>query len=140
MGRKQLKVGVHREAGPPPGFCWSVAIIDIAYSEARKFLDEAQYRHMAGQVKELAAQKDPTHSVAVRVAKIEDFYEVKDKGGILRSLNVRVFFGVDNDAKGLVVLGAISKQNDGATPLGDKVRMRRRWRKYKNGDYGEFPA
>ena len=28
----------------------------------------------------------------------------------------------------IVLLGLIQKQNNGNTPLGDKVRMRRRWR------------
>lgn len=53
-------------------------------------------------------------------------------------INVRVFFGIDHTARTLVVLGVIKKQNDGPTPIGDKVRMRRRWRKYLQGDYGHL--
>lgn len=140
MSKKQIKVGVQRGGGPPPGYEWSIGLLDFVYDEALKFLSEEQYRHLAGQVQELAAQPDATHSTTVRVQKIEDFYEIKDRGGILRNLNVRVFFGIDDTARGIIILGAIQKQNNGPTPAGDRIRMRRRWRKYKNGDYGEFPV
>lgn len=135
---KRLKVGVKQDAGPHEGYRWNVGIIDSVYGEARAFLDAAQYRHLALQVQELARQDDPTHSQTVDVRLIERFHEIRDKGGVLGRLNVRVFFGVDHDARSMIVLGAIPKQNDGPTPLGDKVRMRRRWRKYLNGDYGTF--
>jgi hypothetical protein len=34
-----------------------------------------------------------------------------------------------------VVLGTVVKKNDGPTRTGDKVRMRRRLRRYLNGEY-----
>jgi hypothetical protein len=55
---------------------------------------------------------------------------------VLRSLNVRVFFGIDHDRRSVVVLGTILKKKDGPTPRGTIITMRRRWRKYLNGDYG----
>lgn len=53
-------------------------------------------------------------------------------------MNIRVFFGVDSASRALIVLGVIKKQNNGPTPLGDKVRMRRRWRNYRAGEYGSL--
>jgi hypothetical protein len=47
------------------------------------------------QVKELAMEVDPTHPATVTVEAIEDFYELKEKGGILGKKNIRVFFGID---------------------------------------------
>ena len=135
---KKLKVGVKEGGGVPPGYEWNVLIFDRAYNEAISFLDASQYRHMAMQVKELAMESEPTKSTTVDVRKIEEFYEIRDKGGPLGGLNVRVFFGVDGKKRSLVVLGAIKKQNDGPTPIGDKVRMRRRWRAYENGDVGSI--
>ncbi|MEO8498236.1 MAG: hypothetical protein ABI614_24485, partial [Planctomycetota bacterium] len=84
-----------------------------------------------------ARDPQPSHCNLVSVDKIEDFYELRDKGGVLNSVNARIFFGIDSDSRALVVLGGIKKQNNGQTPLGDKVRMRRRWRKFQNGDYGK---
>ena len=135
MGRKHLKVGVQRGSGPPPGYRWTVWIADIAHREARKFLNTDQYQHIAMQVKELAREDDPTHSETASVDAIEDFHELRDKGGILGGMNVRVFFYLDKPNKAFVILGAIKKQNDGPTPKPDKIRMARRLRKYRNGEF-----
>lgn len=43
---------------------------------------------------------------------------------------------IDKRSAAVVVIGAISKQNNGPTPLGDMNRMKRRVRKYFSGDYG----
>ena len=124
------KIGVNVGDGPPPGYEWNVEIFDQAYDEARKFLDDAQYGHLAAQVRELAGQSDPTHSDTVDVRPIEDFHEIRDKGGLLRNINARVFFFVFKPTRSIIVLGAIKKENDGPTPTGDRLRMRRRQRLY----------
>ncbi len=135
MAKKQVKIGVRRGGGPPPGYRWAVQILDIAHGEAMKFLTEDQYKHLAAQVKELARQDDPTHSDTISVDAIEDYHELRDKGGILGGLNVRVFFCLDKRRSWLVILGAIKKQNDGPTPQPDKIRMARRKRKFFAGEY-----
>lgn len=133
---KRLKIGVLQGSGPPPGYFWSVAVIDFVFEEAIPILTEPGYEHMAMQVRGLAAQADPTHSDTVDIKPIEDFHEIRDGGSMFEGRNVRLFFGVDKGRKVIVPLGAISKQNNGPTPTGDKVRMRRRWRNYLRGDYG----
>lgn len=137
MAKKQIQVGVRQGAGPEPGYQWDVALLSFVFKE-RKFLNKEQRKHLASEVKELARQLDPTHSDTISIDNIEDFHELRDWGGILDDLNVRIFFGVDKKARAIVVLGVIKKKNNGATLLGDKVRMRRRWRKYLNGDYGQI--
>jgi hypothetical protein len=127
---KKVKVGVKVGGGPPPGYQWNIEVLDIAYEEAREFLDEDQYEHLASQFRELARQVDPTHSETIDVRPIEDFHELRDKWGILRRLNVRVFFLVHKERRTIVVLGAMNKQNEGPTPLGDRVRARFRMRHY----------
>ena len=138
MGKKEIKIGVREGHGPPPGYQWNVAIIDLAFDEVISFLTPGQYEHMAMQVKELAREEDPTHSRTTSVGKIDEYYELREKGGILGKKNVRVFFGVDKSRQAIVILGGMKKENDGQTPSGTKIVMRRRWRKYVNGDYGEF--
>ncbi len=137
MTRKDVKVGVREGQGPPPGYQWSVWILDLAFDEVMHFLEERQYQHMALQVQELAGQADPTHSSTVSVRKLtgESFWEIRDKGGVLGGVNVRVFFGVDKRHRAIVVLGGIKKQDDGATPVGTIATVRRRWRKYQEGSY-----
>jgi hypothetical protein len=131
---RQIKVGVEKGGGPAPGYRWTVRILEIGYDDAMGFLTVDQYQHMAMQVKDLAREQDPTHPAALSVDAVEDFHELRDSGGVLGGLNVRVFFFLDKPDN-LVILGAIKKQNNGPTPLGDKKRMSRRKRKYLNGDY-----
>jgi hypothetical protein len=130
-GKKSIKVGVKEGGGPPPGYRWNVDVLDIAYEEAIAFLNADQYEHLARQVRELASQDDPTHSRTVDLRPIQDFYEIRDKGGILRPFNVRVFFFVHHDVRRIVILGAIHKQNNGPTPTGDRLKMNRRMRLYR---------
>ena len=138
MTKKRIKVGVKEGQGPRPGHQWNAWILDIAFDEAMGFLKPEQYAHLRMQVQDLAGEESPSQSRTVSLEKMsgEDFYELRDKGGILNNLNVRVFFGIDHDRRSLVVLGTVLKKNDGPTPRGTLITMRRRWRKYLNGDYG----
>lgn len=128
--KKPVKVGVKVGGGPPPGYLWNADILDCAFDEAMGFLDADQYEHLAAQVRELATQEDPTHSETIDVQPIEDFYEIRDKGGVLVRINARVFFFVRKSTRTIIVLGAINKKNDGPTPIGDRRRMKRRMKKY----------
>jgi len=132
---KALKIGVRRGHGDPE-FIWNVIVLDLAHNEAVKFLTPEQYSHEVQQVQCLACEKDPTHSVTQTVESVEDFYELKDKGGPLGRINVRIFFDLDKPIQAIVILGAIFKGNNGAMPVGDKKRMKRRKRKYFAGDFG----
>jgi hypothetical protein len=128
--RKAVKIGVKEGGGPPPGYQWNVDILEQSFEEATAFLNEDQYDHLANQVRELARQGDPTHSNTVDVRSVEDFHEIREKGGVLKRLNVRVFFFVHVPSRTIVVLGTIKKENNGPTPMGDKITMRRRKRLY----------
>jgi hypothetical protein len=136
--KKQIKVGVRQGDGLAPGYVWNVGILDCAFDEVRGFLTEAEYDHIAMQVKELARENNPSHSQTASIDQIADYLELRDKGGILGNKNVRVFFGLDKPKQAIIVLGGIKKENNGHTPEGTKILMGRRWRKYRNGDYGEF--
>jgi hypothetical protein len=128
--RKTVKVGVLLGGGPPPGYQWNAQILDRAFDDAMSFLNEDQYSHLANQVRELARQEDPTHSLTIDLRPIEDYYEIRDKGGVLRNLNVRVFYFINKDLREIVILGVIKKENNGPTPLVDRITMRRRKRLY----------
>lgn len=138
MAEREVKVGV-KAGGANPTYLWTVKILNLAYREAGEFLNRAEYVHMAMQVKALATEVSPSHSQLCSVDVIEDFHELRDWGGPLGGKNVRVFFGLmtASGLKDIVVLGAIIKQNNGPTRQGDKIRMRRRWRKYKAGEFSQ---
>lgn len=57
-------------------------------------------------------------------------FELRDKGGILGKINVRVFDFVSRSNRAIVILGTFSKQNDGPTPPGDLWRIKKRMKRY----------
>ncbi len=128
---KEIRVAGQAGKGHP----WNVFVLPRVSGEAKKLFSDVQYAHVVDQVRELARTEDPTHPTTVSVDRIEDFHELRDKGGVLGKLNIRVFFGLDKAEGAIVLLGVIKKKNDGPTPQVDKIRMRRRWRNYRNGDY-----
>jgi len=104
--------------------------LELSTQEARGFLSDSQYSHVAQQFRQLCREDEPTTSDVIDVRPIHDFHELRDKGGPLGNINVRVFFFVHHERRNLVILGSINKKNDGPTPLGDVRRMARRKRLY----------
>lgn len=128
--RKPIKVGVRAGGGSPPGYKWKVDVLDHAYREAMAIMDEEQYSHIARQFRELASEDEPTTSQTIDIRSIEDFFELRDKGGVLKKLNIRVFFCICREKRTLAVLGTMNKKNDGKTPDHVRILMRYRMRKY----------
>ncbi len=131
---KRIGVGLKQGSGPEPGFLWGVEYLTVATAEARSFLDERQYLHVVDQLRALAREEDPTHPATVKVRAVEDCHELKEKGGPLGRINVRVFFHVNKESHTILILGAIKKENDGPTPRATKRLMRIRKRKYMDGE------
>ena len=136
MGRsKPLKTGVEEGSSDPP-FRWSIGILQLAFEEAMAVLTDGQYRHVALQFQELARQESMTRSETISIDKIDSYYELREKGGILGNINLRVFYGIDDARKCGIVLGVFHKKNDGATPVPVRHRMSLRWNRYQAGLYG----
>jgi len=136
--KREVKVGVHRGGGPEPGYLWSVKYLTIAENEARRILQhQHQYDHVVDQIRDLARHTDPTHPSTQNVEKFADFFELKEKGGPLGRINLRVFFIVQQEQREIVLLGHYKKEVDGATPRAVVRKISRRARKYYRGDYAE---
>jgi hypothetical protein len=118
---------------------WSVLILDRAFNEAMKILTPEQYAYAAEQVKALATEPDPTHSNLCSVDAIEDFHELREKHGVLGKINLRIFFFLDRTRNAIVILGTIKKENNGPTPDGTRITMRRRKRLFLESGV-EIPA
>lgn len=105
---------------------WKLAYLDIAAKEGRKFLDDARYAHAVSLCEQLATEESPTMPHAIDVRAVEDFHELRDKGGVLGKINLRIFFVIRD--RTIVVLGCFKKENEGQTPTYVKIRMRNRIR------------
>ena len=57
---------------------------------------------------------------------ISKFYELRDKGGVLGKINVRVYFAIIGDKKIILTLSAYKKEDEGKTPKHVIVRARNR--------------
>ena len=107
---------------------WTLAYLDIVETEARKFLTDNQYTHVVGLFDELAYEPEPWRSQTQNVEKIEDFYELKEKGGVLGKINVRVYFAIIDKRKLIMALAAYKKEAEGQTPTHMIIRVRNRLR------------
>ena len=107
---------------------WRLAYIDVAERDARKFLDDDQYAHAVQLFDDLAHEDNPRLSETQDVKPIDGFFELRDKGGILRKINLRVYFAVLDDRHLILVLGADKKEDDGQTSSHIKTRIRNRMR------------
>ncbi len=134
---KAMHVGLTAGAGPALGYTSSVCYLTVARDEAMRFLTEAQYAHVIDLMRALASEEDPRRPKTVEVEAIEDYFELKDKGGVLGNINLRVFFIVeDGRPRTVLVLGAIKKEANGKTPEWAKIKVRNRLRRYRKGEYG----
>jgi hypothetical protein len=133
---KPLKVGLKIGGGPPPGFLWNVAFLSLAADDAASFLTDEQYEHAKDLVRALAMEERPTHAVTVSVDQIEDFYELRDKGGVLGRINLRIFFTLMAKEKTILILAVVKKEADGQTPPRMKILVRYRLRRFRGGEFG----
>lgn len=111
---------------------WELGYLEVAEREARKLLTKDQYAHVLGLFDDLACETDPTKSQTQDVSKIEDFYELSDKGGVLGKINLRVYFTVIGNKRLILALAVYKKEEEGQTPEHIKIKVRNRWRAAKS--------
>ncbi len=112
------------------GALWSMAYLRAAAKEGHGFLTDLQYDHAVDQFEELAFEEDPSHpKVAIDIRPHGDFFELRDKGGVLRKINLRCYFILlDKPTKTIVVLGAYKKEDEAQTPQHIVLKMKNRAR------------
>jgi carbon storage regulator CsrA len=104
--------------------------LKVAIKDGRGFLSAGQYLHVADIVRRLADWNNPEEIKDLRIEPIQGLWELKEKGGILGRINVRVVFAYLKDRDEIVVLGAFKKENEGQTPKHIIIRMHNRLRVY----------
>src|SRR5437870_6178531 len=106
---------------------WTPAYLKQSCKEAKAFLTDQQYEYAVEQVLLLCEESDPSHSVLLDVEPIDEFHELRDKGGVLGKINLRVYFWIDTRHRMIVVLGVYKKEQEGKTPV--RIVKRMKWRK-----------
>ncbi len=107
---------------------WELGYLEAAEKDARKFLTDEQYAHAVELFESLACEPEPTRSKTQRVEKVQEFYELKDKGGILGKINLRVYFALVKKRLLILVLAVYKKEEEEKTPPHIVIRIRNRFR------------
>ena len=95
---------------------WDIYVLKAAKNEGHKILNDTQYEHIVGVLKRLTAWENKQEIADLKIERIESFYELKDKGGVLGRLNLRVYFAALPENKDIIVLKTYKKEEDGACP------------------------
>ncbi len=106
----------------------------IVRLEARSFLTLAQYVHVTDFVKQLSGFGSRRYDPTLRIEPIGDYWELKEKGGVLGKINVRIYFAHVAAHNRVVLLSAYKKEVDGAAPPHILLRLKHRLRSYHNGE------
>jgi hypothetical protein len=109
----------------------------IVRLEAREFLSMGQYVHVQDFVRQLVGFGTQEYDRTICVKQLGDFWELKEKGGLLGRINVRIYFAYVKHHNRIVLLCAYKKEDDGAAPPHIIIRLRNRLRMYLNGDLDE---
>lgn len=112
---------------------WGVIVLDAAYREAKKVLGEGvKYDHARSLVRQLATQDDPTHSEELDVVAVFDFFEIRDWGGVLYPVNLRIYYLVDRENRRIVILCVDDKKSQ-KLKVAIRERIEHRQRMYQKG-------
>ena len=109
---------------------WLLSYLDVAAKEGRRILNDDQYAHIVQQFELLVEEDEPTRAAFADIRPLvgEEFLELREKGGLLGKINLRVFFAVVAEYRRLAVLGVYKKKEDGKLAGHVRVRMRSRLR------------
>ena len=112
---------------------WIVVILGVAKREGHQILTDVQYDHEVSVLKRLTNFSDAEEIADLKIEKIGSFYELKDKGGPLGKINLRLYFGALVDKREIVVAKAYKKEADRQTPPHIILIVEHRLDEYRRG-------
>ena len=108
----------------------AVVVLESAKRDGKKFLNDGQYFHMVGVIQRLVDFNNSDEISDLRIEPIENFFELKEKGGLLGKINVRIYFAHLQDEGRIVVLKAYKKDEDGQVSRHVVITVQARLRAY----------
>jgi hypothetical protein len=122
---------VERPSGGLSPSKWTVVVLEVARKEGHKILSTLQYDHMVEVLKRLEDFGNPEETADLDIEPISSFYELKEKGGLLGRINLRVYFGVIPKRRELVIAKTYKKEEMGAAPRHVVISVEDRLEQYK---------
>src|SRR4051812_2575239 len=125
MEQDQARLWAKAGQDDPP-LLWDLKYWPAAAAET-EFLTPQQYWHEAEQLREAARCEDPCTCETLDIRKFGDgIWELRDKGGCLGKINLRVYFHLDTAHRAIVVLGVLKKEDECQLRQSVVVRIERR--------------
>jgi len=112
---------------------WVVVVLGAAKKEGHKILNDVRYDHVVSILKRLVDFGNLDELSDLDIEPIESFYELKEKGGILGKINLRIYFGTFPDERELVIVKTYKKEEENAVPRHVIVLVENRLEAYDNG-------
>jgi hypothetical protein len=112
-----------------------LVLIPIMIREGRDELTDGQYLHIKDHLKQLTGFGARRFATQLRIAPFEEFWELKEKGGVLGKKNIRVYFFYDSTANDIILLMTDKKEDDGQASPSIKYTLRNRLRLYRQGHF-----
>jgi len=126
--------GSDSRAGKPENAKWVVVVLGAAKREGHKILNDVRYDHVMSIVKRLVDFGNLDEVGDLDIEPIGSFYELKEKGGILGKINLRIYFGTFPDVRELVVAKTYKKEEENALSRHVIVLVENRLEAYRNGE------
>lgn len=111
----------------------TVAVLPIAAKEGWEILTPGQYLHAKDLIKQLVGFGVREFDSKLRIEQIGDFWELKDKGGTLGRINLRIYFRFAQESNEIVILKTYKKEDDGSAPPHIVIGLKNRFRQYLDG-------
>jgi hypothetical protein len=109
-------------------YLWDVLNNNRAHAEGISYLNPSQYDHIVAQVREIAREQEPSNCSTVDIRPFSEFFELRDKGGILGKINIRVYFAIIKEKRAIAILSVDKKENENQAPPHILRRCRTRFR------------
>ena len=115
----------------------TIDVLGVAAKEGWEILTPGQYLHVKDLIKQLVGFGRREFESNLKIGPFGDYWELKDKGGTLGKINIRVYFAFESDLNKIVVLHTYKKEDDGQAPPHIKQKLNNRFRLYKQGHFKE---
>jgi hypothetical protein len=80
--------------------------------EARQMLTDEQYWDLVGYIKRLYDFGNPKATSDLQIRRLEEFWELRVKGGFIRNINLRIYFAYLQERNEIVILMSYKKEED----------------------------
>lgn len=117
--------------GRPDSRQYRLGYFKKARKEALKAMTAVQYAYVVRMFERLRQWGNHEEMEQLRIEQIDEFLELKLKGNVLGNMNLRVFFGVEDERRVVVALGVYVKGEEDETPRHIVLAMRNRNRSMK---------